>query len=411
MSNRPRILVVSSTFPRFTGDTEPAFVYDLCKYLVDNDIIIDVLAPHFPGLKRKEIMAGVNVYRYKYFIERFQVLAYSGGIMANLRRNPINYLLVPFFLVSQVFALQKKLKKNKYNAIHAHWIIPQGMVCVIVNTFFKAGSIPIICTLHGGDLYALNGFVMDRLKKWIMEKCRHICVVSESMGKRCQELGVVSTPVSIISMGVDLKTRFFPVPDVHRRRNRIIYVGRLVEKKGVKYLIDSIKIIRETLSDVELIIVGDGPLRQSLETQVNNLSLSSNIVFKGGLKQERLPALYSSAAISVLPSVIDSYGDQEGLGLTVIEAMGCECAVVASSLDAVKDIITDGKTGVFFEPGNADQLAEKIQALLSDDEARNIIAKSGRDYVVNRYDWSIIGEKYRTLLETVRASRSGDNLS
>ena len=96
---------------------------------------------------------------------------------------------------------------------------------------------------------------------------------------------------------------------------------------------------------------------------------------------------------------MDRYQDQEGLGLVAIEAMGCECAVVASSLEAIKDIIEDGETGLFCVPADADSLAERIGNLLLDQELQSRLAANGRKAVLARYDWQIITEKYSQLIE------------
>ena len=82
-----RILVTASTFPRWQGDTEPPFVFELCRRLQKRGVDIDIIAPHAPGAKAMEVMDGINVYRYRYGPERLEVLAYQGGILANLKRH------------------------------------------------------------------------------------------------------------------------------------------------------------------------------------------------------------------------------------------------------------------------------------------------------------------------------------
>ena len=124
--------MTTSTFPRWQGDTEPAFVFDLCLGLQQRGLQVDVLAPHANGAKHHETIAGMGIYRYRYFFTRLQSLAYNGGVLANLKRNPLNYLLVPMMLLSQAVALRRLLKSTDYHVVHAHWIIPQGLVAAIV---------------------------------------------------------------------------------------------------------------------------------------------------------------------------------------------------------------------------------------------------------------------------------------
>ena len=96
-----RILVVTSTFPRWINDTEPAFVFELCKRL-SKTFNVTVLAPHAPGSKLIETIEDVQVVRYRYFLNNLQRLTNEGGIMANLKKNSFNNLLIPFFLDSNL---------------------------------------------------------------------------------------------------------------------------------------------------------------------------------------------------------------------------------------------------------------------------------------------------------------------
>ncbi|MDO8549249.1 MAG: glycosyltransferase, partial [Ignavibacteria bacterium] len=118
---KPKILVMASTFPRWKNDTIPPFVYELSKRLVSN-FDVYVLAPHFKGAKKYEVMDGMKVYRFQYLPEKFETLAGSGGILPTLKKNKLNYLQIPFFLIAEFFALRKLVREINPNKIHAHWI-------------------------------------------------------------------------------------------------------------------------------------------------------------------------------------------------------------------------------------------------------------------------------------------------
>lgn len=398
---RRRILVVTSTFPRWSGDSEPSFVYTLSSRLQQKGYDVTVLAPHAKGLKLNETMGRVRVMRYRYFFSGLENLAYAGGILANLRKNPLNYLLVPFFLFFQSKYLLKLLRTDQFDLVHAHWIIPQGLLSVIVNNYLITRPVPVLCTSHGADLYALRNPLFRLLRKWTINKCAHLCVVSSAMEKTCFALGVDKSKLSTISMGVDLTNIFYPAAGVERKPERLIFVGRLVEKKGVQILIDAMQVIVAGNPDAELLVIGDGPLRKSIAAQVKDSGLSKNVVFKGAISNDQLPALYSSASVSVVPSIIDRQGDQEGLGLVMIEALGCGCAVVASSLEPIKDVIIDGVTGLLSTPGNSAELAEKIILLLTDSGLCRRIAGQGQESVRGKFDWDIICEKYDRLISSL----------
>ena len=342
-------------------------------------------------------MDNIPVYRYPYFFSRFETLAYAGGIMANLKNNRLNYLLVPFLLFSQAVAVLRRLSAGNYRLIHAHWIIPQGLISILTRKILGKEKLPVLCTSHGGDLYALDTPIFRSLKRWTIKNSSCLSVVSHAMKNFARDLCNGEQDFSVIPMGVDLKNTFVPVPGVTRKDRRLIFVGRLVEKKGVINLIEAVKIIRQDIPDIELLVIGDGPLRESLVKETRKLKLEQHVHFMGAVTHERLPELFSSSAVAVVPSIIASTGDQEGLGLVIIEALGCGCAVVASDLDAIRDIIDD-ETGLMANPSDSPDLAEKIQTILIDRELRNRLAVKGRQRVIGMFDMDISGKRYYDLI-------------
>ena len=147
-------------------------------------------------------------------------------------------------------------------------------------------------------------------------------------------------------------------------------VGRLVEKKGVTFLLRALVLVRGKFPNIHLSIIGDGPLRQKLAQQATELGITDNLSFHGSVIQADLPRFYSRAAIAIIPSVVADSGDQEGLGLVTVEALGCGCAVVASDLPAIRDVIDPGENGLLAEPADANSIAEKIIYLLENEPHR-----------------------------------------
>ena len=408
-----RILVVSSTFPRWQGDTEPAFVFELCKRLHKPGFDVDVIAPHAPGARNREAMQGINIYRYHYCPERLEILTYDGGILANLGHHWFGVLAVPFFLFFQAIAVWRRLRKEQYDLVHAHWILPQGLVCVFVNMLRgHRHRKPLVCTSHGGDLYALRGWPFNTIKYFVMGRLSHLCVVSRAMKETCIAGGAKPERISVLPMGVDLKKTFIPMANTERGDHRLVFVGRLVEKKGILYAIDAVAIIKKVIPDIELIIVGDGPKMPMIKQKITQHGLEQNITLAGSLANHELPFIYSSAAVLVMPSVVDSYGDQEGFGLVIVEAMGCGCAVVASDLPAIHDTVKHGQNGLLAKPGDAVDLADKILHLLRDKEMRTRLATNGRESVCSRFDWDATAAQYHKLFADLLAqsvTRSAGN--
>ena len=393
---KKRIIVLTSTYPRWASDEVPAFVAYLCHELRD-EYEVHVLAPHYSGAKLSEELDGVHVERFVYSFPSWERLAYGGGIMENIKENRMLYLLLPFFFLSQFVALCRMSMRFQYVLIHAHWLIPQGLTAVMFR-WLSHSPIPLVVTSHGGDLFALNGSLMSKVKKLVLEKAEHVAVVSHVMKSTCESIGIDKNRISVLPMGVDLRRRFVPSLKACGG-NDLVYVGRLVEKKGVSVLITAVAILAESNDGVHLLVVGDGPMRAELERQRDALLLKKHITFVGSLQNSALPVILRKASIAIIPSIVAKSGDQEGLGLVTIEAMGCGCAVVASDLPAIRDVVIHGETGLLAEPGVPEDLADKIAILIENREFRDRIARAGRESVVRKYDWATVGLAYGDLIE------------
>lgn len=393
--SRKKIVLVTSTFPRREGDTDPPFVYDLARWLAGSFSVF-VVCPHAPGTPATEVMAGVSVKRFRYFLSTFETLAYGGGMLNRFRQNRMYYLLVPFFLLAELAATARMLLKEKPAVINAHWILPQGLVAVLAKAV-TASRAALVCTVHGGDIYGLQGPLFDALKKYVLKRCAAVNVVSRAMARAVAALGVERARIHVIPMGVDLRERFIPGHGEQDPKT-LLFVGRFAEKKGLIYLIDAMPRVLARHPDANLTIVGHGPLEGTLKNRVRELRIGHAVRFGGAAANAELPAVYQRAGIVVFPSIVDSRGDTEGFGLVMVEAMGCGCAVIASDLPAIHDSIIDGQTGLLAPQKDPAALAEKIISLLDDPAACRRLASQGRAYVLERYDWSITAAKYTAVL-------------
>lgn len=195
-------------------------------------------------------------------------------------------------------------------------------------------------------------------------------------------------------MGVDLKNLFVPDSSVIRSDNALLFVGRLVEKKGVRYLLEALPQVIVKKPDLHLTIAGSGPMEAELRGLAKQLNIADKVDFLGMIEQSKLPNLYRRAAIAVFPFIVAQSGDQEGFGLVQVEAMGCGCPVIAGDLPAVHDIITHEESGLIFPSGNSQALAEAILRALNDPNLCLRMAGEARKRIVRKYDWDIIAEKY-----------------
>ena len=394
LDRKPRVLVLTSTFPRWKDDTEPRFVLDLCRYLSEY-AEVRVLAPHAPGAALDEVLEHIQVRRFRYFVPAWQAVTNQGGIAARLAENRWRALQLPFFFVAFWFSSLRILREWKPDLIHAHWIIPQGLVACLA----ARNRIPVLCTSHGGDLYGLQSGLFQALKAWTLKRCRSVSVVSRGMVQQVKSLAP-GTPVEVIPMGTDLQSLFTPPqnPGV-RKDNEIVFVGRLVEKKGLRYLLEAFATLRRDRSDLHLTIAGDGPLRKEVLNQVSVLGQENNVQLLGGMPQRELPEIYRRATVAAFPFVVAGDGDQEGFGLVIAEAMGCGCPVIASDLPAIGQSIEPGVTGILTPPGDPVALANALRQCLDDAMLRSRLAMSALASVRKQFDWPSIAAQYAQTIE------------
>lgn len=394
---KPKLLVVTSTFPRWDNDTDPPFVYELSRRLTDQ-FEVTVHTPHYHGAQVNEHMAGMRVHRFRYFLSPFERLAGGQGIVPKLRRNKLYLLLLPFFLASQLCSLLLLVRREQPDVLHAHWLIPQGVLAGVVKKLF---NVPVIVTAHGADVFGLRNPLCLRLKKWVVDNADEVVTVSTALARVLADDTHSTVQPSIIPMGVDA-SQFSPDKKDAAIRDRyniqgpfLLFVGRLTEKKGVRYLIDAMAIVTTTVPEAKLLIVGHGELEQSLKKQVDQLGLGDVVLFAGGIPNAQLPPYYATADIFIGPSIQVKGGDTEGFGLTFVEAAMSGCLVIGAKIGGIEDIIEDGQTGFLVQPRDFRTLASTIiHAIATLDSHQEQMRIRARRIAFEKYDWSIIEKKY-----------------
>lgn len=376
---KKKLLVITSTFPRWKNDTVPPHVYELSKRLTA-DFDVTVLAPNYPGAQRNEIIDGMRIIRFKYFFEPLETLACSGGILPAVKKNKWYYFLVPFFIIAAYLALRKHVRENKPDIIHAHWTIPQGFLAALIKRRYK---IPVVITAHGADIFALRK--ITPLKRFALKTADRITAASQSLKDEILAIDS-SVNVNIISMGVD-RQQFNP-----RKKNAdireklgiqgpfLLFVGRLAEKKGVHHLIRAMQQVIRVHHTAKLVIVGSGFEEAALRKLTARLGLHKNILFSGALSHQDLPAYYASADLFISPSIKAKDGDREGMPVTIMEALSSGTPVIAGGIDNIEpgviivdpveprrladSILTALRTPPRFKPGRTHDWQSKSQAYL-----------------------------------------------
>jgi len=392
--HRPKLLVLASTYPAHTGDGTPQFVRDLATAEALS-YETTVLVPSLPGGASSEADGALKVHRFRYFPNRWEDLA-DGAILENLRSRKSRWAQVLPLFLAEVLAIRREVRAAQPDVIHVHWLIPQGLAALIA-----APHVPKIVTSHGGDVYGLRDWVSRRLIRAVLKNADAVTAVNSQMRDRLLELGAKPATTVVLSMGADVVAIRPLAAAAERRPGRILFVGRLVEKKGVSVLLEAVRLIDATAYDV--LIVGDGPLRSQLRSESSGLAVS----FAGVLGREALAAEFGAATIAVFPSVPAASGDQDGLPVSLLEAMSTGCAVVASDLSGLRDAVEDGVNGLLVTPGSPEELAAALRGLLGDPQ---LCDRLGRAAVSRADNFSVdeIGGRYVALLDQVCARRNGE---
>lgn len=399
---RPSLLVLTSTLPRWSGDPEPRFVLDLAKSLRE-DYHVTILAPQAPGAAAREVMDGVEVRRFRYApLRMLEQLAAPGAIMSNLRARSSLAVLIPGFFIGQLVALVRLLRRGRYDVVHCHWMIPQGLTVLACSKFMRTP--PLLLTCHGTDVYALNSTWIRILKRAILRRADAITVVSRQMAKFLSEsFGAhVLDNCEQISMGVDLSLfrRSERQPPIDEYR--VLYAGRLSEGKGVRFLLRAFADPRLADPRITLRIAGAGPLRARLEAETAELGLAGRVRFLGALPHEDLAREMAMASIFCLPSISDASGAREGLPTVLLEAAASGLPIIASDVGGSSDFIRAGETGWLVEPGSEDALAEALADAFHHPHLAERMA-SAVNARVQDFAWPRVAERYARVIERLIA--------
>jgi len=404
--SRRRVLVLASTFPRWAGDTEPPFIFNLCRSL-RHAFDFTVLAPHAAGARTIEQMDGLSVHRFRYFWPAgAQRLAY-GGMLPNLKRNPWLWFQAPFFMAAELVEAIRLIRSEDIDVIHAHWLLPQGLVAAIAGLLTGR---PVVLTTLGADVYGLQGKWTSRIKRWVLRRMTRITALSRDLAQAVEGLADSERePVAVIGLGVDTH-RFKSRRDARAFRAKLglngpmlLFVGRLAEKKGVRYLLAAMPAVLAQHPNATLVIIGDGPLRGELTLQARDLGLGESVRFLGARQAKELPNFYTAADAFAGPSIVAAGGDTESFGVVFAEAMACGCPVVASDVGGVSDLVKHERTGLMVPQRDPDALAQALCRLLEDEGLARRLRRNGRAHVKRHFSEAAIAENYETVLREAAA--------
>jgi glycosyltransferase involved in cell wall biosynthesis len=404
-----RILHVVTAFPRSRDDVIAPWLVELLKRLRGEGHEVEVFTSAYRGGGGTS-HEGIPVHRFRYFPARWEDLTHDEATPDRMRRSLLYRVLPFFYILGGMIGIWRLARRRRFDVVHVHWPVPH-MLFGWVARLASRTKVALVSTWYGVELRWvqsslpwLRGFV-----RWALRKSDAVIAISSYTAREIERFARVPVRVIPYTLG------FAPPPGPRPARPpgtlRILFVGRLVERKGVAHLVEAVRLLPADL-DARLTIVGEGPERPALESQIARHGLQDRVELRGRVGEDALRAAYAASDVLVLPSILDARGDTEGLGVVLLEAMSYGVPVVGSELGGITDIITDGETGVLVPPAEPRRLADALQRLARDPALAARLGAAGEARVRTAFGWPEIiaqwnacyGELAGTRIDTASAA-------
>lgn len=281
------------------------------------------------------------------------------------------------FPMSVYFA--RKMKRLGIKHIHTHFV---SLASFAAGTASELLGISFTLHAHAADLFSRNIKSVSQQ----LENSPGIITISQFHKKFITDLSsnIKSNKVHVIYCGLEAEI-FTPAAKEPSEQIKILSIGRLIEKKGFEYLIDACaELSKENLS-YRCEIGGSGPLYEKLQGMINRLGLQNDVTLIGVLEQYEVIELYQENDIFVLPCVVGSDGNRDGLPVVLIEALSCELPVITTPVTGIVELIEDKRTGLLVKERDVLGLVEAIKTLMFDEKTRNRLGKQGRKKVLAEF--------------------------
>jgi colanic acid/amylovoran biosynthesis glycosyltransferase len=284
--------------------------------------------------------------------------------------------------------------------MHVHF----GTDGVYYRPLSLSADVPMIVSFHGHDVYRFPkawAGLGSRALRGLFRTAAKVTAVSDHMRERLVALGCSPHKVETIRVGIDLARFAFRPPKVSSR-TRITCIAGLRPKKGLSYLVEAFRRAQSERGDLELYIVGEGPLRPELERRIADAGLQQIVRLTGHLPPDEVAELLAGTHIYAQPSVTAENGDMEGIPSTVMEAMARGLPVVATRHSGIPELVQDGVTGWLVAERDIDALTERLLLLAGNPSLWEPMGAAGRQRVENRHDLArqtaVVEELYASLM-------------
>ena len=414
-----RILTVTSSYPKYRGDTTAPFIASLTKALAARGHELTVVLPARADLDLEPV-AGVRFCPFRYApTQGLSVFGYAEALRADVTVRHQAYLAAPLALLAGAGRLLAESGREHYDVLHAHWVVPNGAMAWPAS---RARGLPLVVSLHGSDVFLAEKKEPFRsAAKLAFQRASAATACSDDLASRALGLGARERP-EVIPYGVDAR-EFRAEPSAGRTLRRtlgiddeaivIFAVGRLVRKKGFEYLLDAAAKLNRPDRKVRkfgkfaIVIAGKGDLGSELERRADALRVhdDTNVDLVGNVERAALPGYFAMADIVAVPSVRDAAGNVDGLPNVLLEAMASGSAIVASDVAGIPQAIRDGRDGLLVAEKDPEALANALASLAQSKKRRDALGASARKRAVETFNWNLVGERFESVFRSVAEAR------
>lgn len=327
---------------------------------------------------------GIPVSRFRYWFKNGEDLTNLNGLNNQIGKPWLWPKILSWFLNGWI-AVHERLYYTKYDYVVVNWAIPH-LFWVPKCKEYTFYPYKIITKEYGSTAYKLSKL----FKGYILKKSDVLVAISNYVKKAYDDKAVYIPELQKITIA--------PVFDKPKReRTKILFVGRLVERKGVEYLIQAMQKVK----NVNLYIIGDGELRPRLKRLAKDIcdyNSTNRINFLGKVDEETLKIYYLESDIFVLPSIIDRKGNTEGQGIVILEAIHAGTPVIATNVGGIPDMIKDHITGLLVPEKDSNSLYKALQFMIDNPDTAKQYAKAAYEDVQERFNWDAVMGQWREIL-------------
>jgi glycosyltransferase involved in cell wall biosynthesis len=406
-----KIAMLTSSYPKWPGETTAPFIEEIAAHVAARGHEVHVLMPYRRDLRRESFERGVHLHTYRYApTQALEVWGYAAALHGDVGLKTSTAAAVPLALASGVAALTRLTARVRFDLIHGHWVLPNGPVAALVA---QARGLPLALSLHGSDVFLAERSVPTAWSaRWAAQQAGGITSCSGDLAARLAALGGPSERMEVVPYGID-PDEFYPDPaegatmrarlGIDSDRPLLVWLSRMVYKKGLSVLLDAMPEILRAQPDTLLALGGYGDLRPELEGQARRLGIERSVIFPGAIQRDAVNAFWNAGDLVVIPAVRDHSGNVDGLPNIVLESMSAGRPIVASHIAGIPQVITTGEHGLLTPPGDSQRLAESILTLLRDRERAAALGRAARQRVERELRWSHVAARFERIYEQAQA--------